>query len=210
MGGPVPPVSIVEYFVQHPRRRPLHRMLAPATPVIETIFEALLAYCTDVITEGELARFPRLVEWMSEELAAALSTARQSVHADVLRYVETEEAYVYTEDPVFLREWGAASQKAATATSPAALRSILSAYGAVVAEAACAHVPKIVVRSILAALHALPARLHERLRLHPRPHELLQEESGAEAARRELQEVIASTAACARAIDAALGAPDAA
>ena len=159
MSSPIPPVELVEYFVRHKTHRPIQTLLSPCTECVRVVGQLLLGECK-TLTDSEFRRFSRFQEWICAQYEQIQTQEMQKATSTVATLLEIEEAYVFTDDVEFVKDLSVYCTSPDYATN---LRSILSAYMAVIANGLANQMPKLVVwrvRDMLSRLqHALTSRL---------------------------------------------------
>lgn len=207
MISPAPPVAIVEFFMQHRDHRPIATLLRPCVACAENVFQDLASALVDEC-DAHFGRFGNFLQWMQDELATIVAQARADVCAAIANHVRIQEAYVFTDDPTFARDWAAATCKANACCSgyAALIRSILGSYFAVVSAEIASVVPKLIVAGITTMLEGMHTLLGQRLHVSD-VRTLLLEADETEALRRRLSDTMSASGRCIAAIDEALAKP---
>ena len=209
MLSPIPSVEIVEYFIQSPALCPVRALVGPCEACVQAVVSRVRDDCNTAA--GDLfGRFPVFDEWVRAEVDAAVGELERGLTDRILYLLESEEAYVFSDDPAFLTQWKAAIEKtvgAGAATYPATLRRMVSSYFGVIVEAVANGVPKMLVRDLRHTLGGLHSRLGGALHGAGSMADLLVERDGAHERRVALTGVVDAADRCLAAIDAATAAP---
>ena len=57
---PIPPIELLEHMLQHPEKRPIHKLLAPCLACLQQVHEELRVLCSKQLQHPSIARFPQL------------------------------------------------------------------------------------------------------------------------------------------------------
>lgn len=165
MQSPVPPVDIVEFFVQHPVHQPVRRLLGPCMLCVEGVLQEVKA-ATRAAAEDVARQFPVFCDWLVEWAGKEVEEEGEELRRNVRFLLLSEEAYVYTDDPTFLKEWASAVGRCPSDSSsfPSSVRAILRSYLRVVASTVASVVPKFVVHGLRRRVDDLRPSLGDRLR----------------------------------------------
>ena len=163
MNSPVPPVEIVEYFMQHRTHRPIHRMMTPCTDCLHAVRDVVLAESRR-IGEEILGRFVRLRAWAEERTIRLVAEQVSTTTEALTRLLDVEEAYIFTDNVTFVKEWTSVTQKLHSNQHATALKSVLTSYFSVVADGVASQVPKLIVYHLRMALKDMQAHLQAGLR----------------------------------------------
>ena len=200
MVSPVPPVEIVEFFLQHPDQRPIQKLLEPCLSALKNVYDHVLHDCTVLL--DNLDRYANLVEWLTTELHVILKEEQTDATRQITHAVSVEEAYIFTDNATFVKEWMMTTQKNTSSTSyPSTLRSILAAYYAVVSESIASYVPKVIVHTITRMLSTMHTRLAQKLCNVGDIDHLLLETEETETLRLKLTNTISTAETCLKTID---------
>ena len=176
MVSPIPPIGIVEFFLQHNTKRPILQLQEPCSSALQSILTQLQE-SSDELTQ-KVHRFSNMRSWLQNELSIIIENIRSNTEKEINTAIFVEESYIFTDDSLFIKEWSAASHKASTThqSYPNTLRQILSAYYRVVAESVISYVPKLIVYALTNALNNLQAHLTSQLHGSDITHLLLEDE----------------------------------
>ena len=195
MVSPIPPVEIVEFFMQHPSRHPI-RMLFDSCDVSLGQTMTIVRNNLDHLLET-YSSFEALCAWFRIEFDRVVERQTNACRDDLRHMLEVEEAYIFTDDASFVKEWTAATQKAQPATTYVlTLRSILNAYYGVVSEAVASYAPKLIVHATNATLRVLQTEMSRKVHEMADVDALVSESEETEQLRRNLLSTIQTTETC--------------
>lgn len=197
---PVPPVEIVEFFMQHEVHRPIQKLLYPCVNCIDNVHRHIQEECVK-LAETTVPRFKHLILWIIDNIKQTLSKERSETIEILQKLLNIEEAYIFTDNPAFVKEWTSASQKSTASNYCSVLRSILSSYFTVVVESIASQVPKLIVHNVRKMLNNLHGQMYQSLHELQDVSHLLFESEEVESLRESLTNTICITNNCLRAID---------
>jgi GTPase SAR1 family protein len=203
MISPIPPIGLVEFFLQHPVKQPIQQLLVPCSRTLDDIKDHLQKTSDEII--DEIHRFSNVKVWLQHEMQNVLESLQTETQKEICQAISVEEAYIFTDNAMFIKEWSIAMQKASTIhqSYPNALRQILAAYYKVVVESVVSYIPKIIVYALKNVLENLQTKLTTVL--HGADiNNLLLEDEDTETLRARLTTRINTSESCIKTIDSAL------
>ena len=203
MVSPIPPIEILEFFLQHPSYRPIQDLYEPCETSFDQVHAIVLAAIEDEL--AEYVCFDNLCAWFRTRLHDEMADERARCLDELRGVTDHEEAYIFTDDASFMKEWVATTQRAPTnANYPSVLRAILASYFSVVADSVAAYAPKVIVHSTNRMLRQFHVRLQGDLQRCDTVAALLYETEETEALRASLTHTIETTRTCIAQLDGAL------
>lgn len=204
MVSPVPPVAIVEYFMQHAEHRPIQWLRQPCVSCIHEVQRQILVECEQLCTSF-FCRFTRLHEWVTREFAALQGRVVAETVETLSTILHIEEAYIFTDDSSFVQEWLAATKHSPSRGNYASvLRTILTSYFRVVANSLAGQIPKLIVYHVTRMLDETQACLQNALQRVASVSDLLFETEEIENLRTRLTNTIRTADECLSIVDQAL------
>jgi hypothetical protein len=204
MASPVPPVELVEFFMQHRVHRPIQKLAPLCDACVDAVCDTIEADMRE-LAHSHFEYLHELRAFVLRHGAQAVARAREAMRAELARTLEVEESYIFTDDAAFAAEWASVVRTCATASSyPAMLRTILVSYTGVVVEATCHTAPKAIVLHVRRLGEALQATILAAAARESDVAALLVECPESERVRAELTYVLQASDDCLRAVDDAL------
>jgi hypothetical protein len=204
MVSPVPSVQIVEFFLQHPNIRPIQKLVDPCVHALKEVYSYMQNEADNMLTKCD--QFQNFVSWTKTEMHSIFKEDETNVTQQIKHAILVEEAYIFTDNNDFLKEWMTAStQKNMTSSSyPSTLRSILSVYFSVVAESIANYIPKLIVYTLTNTLNTLQQKIAPKLELVTNLDKLLMESEETEKLRIALTSTLSTADACLKTLDVAM------
>jgi len=204
---PIPPIELLEHMLQHPEKRPIHKLLAPCLACLQQVHEELRVLCSKQLQHPSIARFPQLQAAIRDVMGSLLQEQQAVAQQKLEELVCMEEAYISTDDPAFLAELQGVMKKLASRLDVGLLRSILSSYHATVQRAISNGAPKAIMCFLVRGTQAsVSASLFERIARQP-PANVLDEPPEVDAQRRAELECVTQLRAAKRALETLTAAP---
>lgn len=201
MISPIPPVEIVEFFMQHSDHKPIQKLFQHCESAIKRVAEHLKDQARDA-ADALFQRFENMKHFAVREVERLLANCCEECTNGVRHVLNVEESYIFTDSPIFAREWTTVTQKCATYSNyPNVLRQILETYFGVVAEQIANHVPKLVVYNIKRMLREMQTNFAVLIHKTADVSVMLVENEETSGLRERLSQTIQVSENCLRAID---------
>lgn len=206
MMSPVPPVEIVEFFMQHASHRPIQQLFDPCVAATTKVHDHIRAEALRIATQ-QVGRFERLQTWLIAQVERIQREEITTTSAALHELLHIEESYVFSDNASFLAQWHEATQRCTARVEdyPCHLRSILDSYFGVVANHVAHAAPKLVLHGARRMLRQMSSCLTGLLHEMGDVATLLFESEEIERLRSRLTQTIATADACLRTVDEALG-----
>ena len=147
MRSPVLAVDVLEFFMKNSDTRPLKKICN----IVETHLKGVNDMCNRIFAKESkfCERYPNMRDWILRIMLDQTRRRMDLITEEVKSFVESQEAYIYTQDESFLGLYASSDMLNKNSEEKLTIvRKLLSSYMGVVASIAQDHIPKIVVKHI--------------------------------------------------------------
>jgi GTP-binding protein EngB required for normal cell division len=120
----VPPIKVMERCLRDPTHRPFQLLKEPSIICLQKIYARLLTLITNLLTQDDIARFPKLATRIRDEILTLFNSCQKECLAMIEYEIKKDENYIWTDDAGFFKDL----VETKGATDAKTIRPLLSRY----------------------------------------------------------------------------------